>query len=59
VKKMDNIDMPDADKSEWVMLELLVDPDNPDSNYSRKFAIFKDRCPEELIKWVLYFREIE
>jgi hypothetical protein len=35
------------------------DPDNPDSNYSRQFAIFKDGCPEDWIKWVMAFREIE
>jgi hypothetical protein len=38
-----------------------MDPDNPalDSKYSRKFAIFKDGCPEESIKWAMAFREIE
>jgi hypothetical protein len=28
-------------------LEFLMDPDNPDSKYSRQFAIFKDGYPEE------------
>jgi hypothetical protein len=28
VKKMDNLDGPDADKSEWIKLEFLMDPDN-------------------------------
>jgi hypothetical protein len=38
-----------------------MDPDNPalDSKYSRQFAIFKDGCPEDRIKWVMAFREIE
>jgi hypothetical protein len=29
VKKMDKFDGPDADKSEWIKLEFLMDPDNP------------------------------
>jgi hypothetical protein len=40
-----------------------MDPDNPalGSKYSRQFAIFKDGCrvPEDWIKWVMTFREIE
>jgi hypothetical protein len=38
-------------------------PDNPASvsKSSRQFAIFKDGCraPEDCIKWVMAFREIE
>jgi hypothetical protein len=58
---MDKVDGTDADKSEWIKLEFLMDPDNPESgsNYSRQFAIFKDECPEEWIKGVMAFREIE
>jgi hypothetical protein len=43
VKKMDKVDGTDADKSEWIKLEFLMDPDNPalDSN-SRQFAISKE-----------------
>jgi hypothetical protein len=48
VKKVDKVDGPDAEKS-----------DNPASQYSQKFAIFKDGCPEDWIKWVMAFREIE
>jgi hypothetical protein len=61
VKKVDNVDGPDADKSEWIKLEFLMDPDNPawGSNYSQHFAIFKDGCPEDWIKWVIASREIE
>jgi hypothetical protein len=53
VKKMD--------KSEWIKLEFLMDPENPESGskYSRQFAIFKGGCPEDWIKWVMAFREIE
>jgi hypothetical protein len=36
-------------------------PDNQASKYSRQFSIFKDGCrvPEDWIKWVMAFREIE
>jgi hypothetical protein len=52
VKKMDKVDAPDADKSEWIKLEFLMDPDNQESGskYSRQFAIFKNGCPEDWIK---------
>jgi hypothetical protein len=61
VKKVDKVDGSDADNSEWIKLEFLMDPDNPalDSKYSRQFAIFKDGCPEDLIKWGMAFRDIE
>jgi hypothetical protein len=36
-----------------------MDPDNPAFKYSRQFAIFKDGYPEDWIKWVMAFREIE
>jgi hypothetical protein len=29
VKKMDKVDGTDADKSEWIKLEFLMDSDNP------------------------------
>jgi hypothetical protein len=29
VKNMDKVDGPDVDKSEWITLEFLMDPDNP------------------------------
>jgi hypothetical protein len=47
VKKMNKVDGPDGDKSEWINLEFIMDPDKPASKYSRQFAIFKDGCPEE------------
>jgi hypothetical protein len=61
VKKMDKVDGPDTDKSEWIKLEFLMDPDNLAwcSKYSRRFAIFKEGCPENGIEWVVAFREIE
>jgi hypothetical protein len=61
VKKMDKVDGTNKDKSEWIKLEFLMDPDNQalGTKYSRQFSIFKDGCPEELIKWVMAFYEIE
>jgi hypothetical protein len=46
VKKVDKVDGPDADKSEWIKLEFLINPDNPasGSKYSQQFAIFKGGC---------------
>jgi hypothetical protein len=42
MKKMDMVDGTDADKSECIKLEFLMDPDNPASKYSLQFTIFKD-----------------
>jgi hypothetical protein len=53
VKNMDMVDGPDADKSEWINLKFLMDPDNPASKYSRQFAIFKDEFPEE---WIMLIK---
>jgi hypothetical protein len=36
-----------------------MDPDNPASKYPRQFAVFNDEFPEEWIKWVMAFREVE
>jgi hypothetical protein len=34
VKNMGKVDGPDAEKSEWIKLDFLIDPDNTASNYS-------------------------
>jgi hypothetical protein len=57
--KMDKVDGLHVDKSEWIKFEFLMDSDNPASNYSRHCINFKHGCPEEWIKWVMVFREIE
>jgi hypothetical protein len=51
-KNMDKLDEPDAEMSEYIKLYFLMDPENLASNYFQQFAIFKDGCPEEWIKWV-------
>jgi hypothetical protein len=37
VKEIDKVDETDADKSKWIKLEFLMDPDNPElgSKHSR------------------------
>jgi hypothetical protein len=61
MKKMDKVYGTDADKSEWIKLEFLMDPYNPysGSKCSLQFSIFKDGYPEDWIKWVMAFRETE
>jgi hypothetical protein len=34
VENMGKVDGPDAEKSEWIKLDFLIDPDNTASNYS-------------------------
>jgi hypothetical protein len=59
VKKLDKVDGTDSDKTEWIKLEFLMDPDNPASNSCQNFAIFKDGFPEEWIKWLMVLHEIK
>jgi hypothetical protein len=59
MKKTEKMNGRITDKYEWIKLEFLMDPDNPASKYSRQFTISKDGCPEDWIKWVISFREIE
>ena len=57
-KKMENPDDV-ADKTEFIKLELFMDPSNPASKYSRHFMIFKDCGAEDWIKWLIGYREVE
>jgi hypothetical protein len=41
VKKMDKVDEPETEKSEWIKLEFLMDPDN---QVLLTVSIFKDGC---------------
>jgi hypothetical protein len=61
MKKMEKLDWPDIDKSEWIKLQFLMDPYNPawGSKYSWQVSIFKDVCLEDWIKWVMAFRKIK
>jgi hypothetical protein len=49
VKKIDKVDGTDADKSKWIKLKFLMDPDNPAFKYSRQFVIFKYGCNTQWI----------
>jgi hypothetical protein len=59
VKYRDKVDGTYKDNFEWIKLQFLMDLDNPASKYFQQFAIFKDGCPEQWIKRVMAFREIE
>jgi hypothetical protein len=58
-----NVDHPkelvDSDKVESIRFEFLVDPSNPATRFSKEFFIFKDRSPEEYIRWLIGFRDVE
>jgi hypothetical protein len=58
---MDKVGGPDFHKTELIKFKFLIDLYNPRSSfkYFRHFVIFKDGCPEEWIKWVTVFLEIE
>ena len=49
----------EVDKTEHIKFEFFMEPSNLTSKYSRHFAIFKDDCLEEWIKWLMSFGEIE
>jgi hypothetical protein len=43
VKKMDKVDGTDADKSEWIKLKFLMDPDNPALGYNYSNSLLSSR----------------
>jgi hypothetical protein len=49
----------DAEKVESVRFEFLVDPSNPNTRFTKEFFIFKDGTPEEYIKWLMGYRDLE
>jgi hypothetical protein len=49
----------EVDKTEYIKFDFFVDPENPASRYSKEFLIFKDGCPEEWIKWLLTYHDLE
>jgi len=52
-------DSSDAEKVESVRFEFLVDPSNPNTRFTKDFFIFKDGTPEEYIKWLMGYRDLE
>jgi hypothetical protein len=61
VRKVDKVDGPDANKSERIKLEFLKDPDIPALQVLLTVLYLQGwmQYPEEWIKWVVAFREIE
>jgi hypothetical protein len=49
----------EVDKTEYIKFYSFVDPENRASRYSKEFLIFKDGCPEEWIKWLMAYRDLE
>jgi len=49
----------EVDKTEYIKFDFFVDPENPASRYSKEFLVFKDGCPEEWIKWLMAYRDLE
>ena len=56
---MEKAEGAEVDKTEHIKLEFFMDSSNPASKYARHFVIFKDGCPEDWIKWLMAFCEIE
>jgi hypothetical protein len=48
-----------SDKVESIRFEFLVDPSNPATRFSKKFFVFKDGSPEEYIRWLMFYRDLE
>jgi hypothetical protein len=62
MKNMKKMDGPDADKTELIKLEFIMDSDNLASKYSEQFIFLKDEYQEKctvLIQWLISFFEIE
>jgi hypothetical protein len=49
----------EADKTELIKFDFIVDYKKPASRYSKEFVIFKDRGPKAWIKWLMGYRDIE
>ena len=49
----------DSDKVESIRFEFLVDPSNPATRFSKEFIIFKDGSPEDYIRWLIGYRDLE
>jgi len=44
---------------ESVRFEFLVDPSNPNTRFTKEFFTFKDGTPEDYIKWLMGYRDLE
>jgi hypothetical protein len=57
VKKMDKMNGPDADNSEWINLEFFMNPDKPASKYPENLLLSR-MDDQRWIEWVMAFRVI-
>jgi hypothetical protein len=48
-----------SDKVESIRFEFLVDPSNPATRFSKEFFVFKDGSPEEYIRWLMSYCDLE
>jgi hypothetical protein len=48
-----------SDKVEFIRFEFLVDPSNPATRFSKEFFVFKDGSPQEYIRWLMGYRDLE
>jgi hypothetical protein len=49
----------ESDKVESIRFEFLVDPSNPATRFSKEFFVLKDGSPEEYIRWLMGYRDLE
>ena len=49
----------ESEKVESIRFEFLVDPSNPATRFSKEFFVFKDGSPEEYIRWLMGYRDLE
>ena len=49
----------DSEKVESIRFEFLVDPSNPATRFPKEFFVFKDGSPEEYIRWLMGYRDLE
>jgi hypothetical protein len=49
----------DSEKVESIRFERLVDLSNSATRFSKEFFVFKDGSPEEYIRWLMGYRDLE
>jgi hypothetical protein len=52
-------ELTEADKTELITFDFIVDPENSATKDSKEFLIFKDGDPEDWIKWLMGYRDLE
>jgi hypothetical protein len=52
-------ELTEADKTELIKFDFFVDPKNSATKFSKDFLIFKDGCPEDWIKWLMGYCDLE